>query len=292
MLLPYKVDVPMERTPWANWVIMAITVITSVAIFFQVEGWEGDEEGASTIIDYFVLQPENFRVPQLVGSLLTHLGFFHLAGNMLFLWVFGNAVNAKIGHWQYVLLYLGIGIFEGIIWVMIGPAMPVVGASGAIMGIVGAFLLLYPVNEISALFIFFPAARIVEFSSGWLILLYIIFDVYGAVFQRHAGVAYLAHVAGFAAGSGIIALLLWKKWLAPTRWERTLLQVFGWMPENAEQVAPVRDSFSAANTAVRSPKVAKGAGTAAAGTTAVGTAPPPAPVRRAKPRDEGPIPLD
>jgi membrane associated rhomboid family serine protease len=285
MFLPYKVDVPMQRWPWANWVIMAITLFMSIVFLFNLDAWEPAAAGepAGSFMDYLILQPQAFRVPQLVCNLFAHSGFFHLAGNMLFLWVFGNAVNAKIGHWQYVTLYLGIGIFESIAWLVLGPNKPVLGASGAIMGIVGAFLLLYPLNDISAVFIFFPAVRIVEFSAGWMIALYFVFDMYGMLFKGNAGIAYLAHVAGFLSGVGVIGFLLWKKWLVADHGERTLLQVMGWMPENPEQVVPIRNPYlSTPNTAAPSPPRQP----------ATKAAPPPTPPRRSKPRDEGPIPLE
>jgi membrane associated rhomboid family serine protease len=287
MFIPYKVDVPMARWPIANWVLMAVIILTSIGLFGAVDQYS-QEAGMTAFFDaplpaahgslaLFLLQPAHFHPFQLVGNLLTHAGWLHLLGNMLFLWVFGNAVNAKIGQWQYILFFFGIGIFEGLIWLIIGPNKPVLGASGAIMGVVGAFLLLYPLNNISCLFtlgLFFT--RTVEFSSGWLIALYAIFDIYGAIFQRHEGVAYLAHVAGFGAGAGLIFLALKKQWLAPAHGERSLLQVLGWMPDNPEDFAPIPDTYLKPASKNRP------------------AATPAQPPRRppTKPRDDSPIPLD
>ena len=286
MFLPYKVDVPMARWPWANWLIMLATIIISICLFGAVNeyqqsnfayAWLGmTPPPAEGILQYFLLQPANFHPAQLVGNLFTHAGWLHLAGNMLFLWVFGNAVNAKIGQWQYLLLYLGIGILESLTWVALGPRMPALGASGAIMGIMGAFLLLYPTNDISCVFSLGYFTRTVEFAAGWLIALYAILDFYGAVFQRHAGVGYFAHVIGFLLGAGTLVALLFYKWLEPVRGERTLLQILGRMPDNPDDVAPIRDSLL--------PKPNRPAQ----------LAPPSAAPRRssAKPRDNSPIPLD
>ena len=77
------------------------------------------------------------------------MGVLHLLGNLLFLFTFGNAVNAKLGHLPFLALYFGSGAFAGLAWLLLGSRVPVLGASGAIMGITGAFLVLYPLNEIS-----------------------------------------------------------------------------------------------------------------------------------------------
>jgi len=285
MFLPYKVDVPMARLPWANWGIILVTVVISVSLFPAVSDWHeqltaaamlGDPmPGADGTLASFILQPGQFRAVQLVGNLLTHDGWVHLLGNMLFLWVFGNAVNAKIGQLPYLLLYFGAGILEGLVWLVLGPHMPTLGASGAIMSVVGAFLLLYPLNDISCLLWILYFVRSVQFSAGWLIGLYAGLDLYGAVFSQHAGVAYLSHVTGFMIGAGAIGLMLWKHWLEPARGERTLLQVFGWMPEDPEAVAPVTEPYLSGYKRPVQP----------AGVQPVRRPPP-------KPRDESPIPLD
>ncbi len=140
--LPYLVDVPMHRWPIANWILILFTCIISIGMFPQVHRWE--RHAASHIqytmhnghlvetyvasgqhqrmIDYFLEQPGNFQISQLVGSLFLHAGWIHLLGNMFFLWLFGNAVNAKLGHWQFLALYFSAGIFAGIVYLIFWPA--------------------------------------------------------------------------------------------------------------------------------------------------------------------------
>src|ERR1035437_4732506 len=172
MFLPYKVDVPMARGPIANWILIALTCIITFAMFAPLDKWERSlnpnpglppqlvqelrnqgikisDDTYPPIVDAFLLQPKNFHLPQLVGNLFIHAGIFHLLGNMLFLFVFGNAINAKLGHLKYIALYLAVGIIDSAIWVLFGPNSPALGASGAIMGIIGAFLILYPHNDVS-----------------------------------------------------------------------------------------------------------------------------------------------
>jgi membrane associated rhomboid family serine protease len=240
MFFPYQVDVPMARWPIANWVLIGLTMIISLATLGAIE--TGDE----WFLEYLVLQPENFHPLQLIGCTFTHAGIFHLLGNMLFLWVFGNAVNAKLGNWQYVLFYLGAGVCAGLVWLAIGPGVPAVGASAAIMGVVGAMFILYPLNEISvAYFLSLFYRGVFQMSTGWLIAIYVVLDVYGAVFKREAGIGYLAHVAGWVAGAAVTAALLWWHWIEMDRGEKSILQAAGWMiceddHEPIRTIAPVK----------------------------------------------------
>jgi membrane associated rhomboid family serine protease len=251
MFVPYRVDVPMARVPWANLLLIVATIIISVLLFGPLDEWSHTlstvavaPAGAAQIapppapgvLRPFILQPQDFDPVQLVGHLFAHAGWAHLLGNMFFLWMFGNAVNAKIGHWQYLSLYLGVGILEGLICLAIGPRVPALGASGAIMGIVGAFLLLYPLNDICCWvgWQWFYGTEI-QFSSAWLIAAYVALDMWGAIFHSSDGIGYLAHVAGFFIGAGVTTVLLYRGVLEPARGERTLLQVLGLMPDNEEE---------------------------------------------------------
>ena len=146
-MIPLSADVPMQRIPWANWVLIAATVIVSLSVPYKRETIEyrnlipelGDEYRVRVIThtEYspLVLQPDNFEVYQLVTALFQHAGLLHLFGNMLFLFVFGNPINAKLGHLPFVLAYLGIGAIESAIWLVVGTREPCLGASAAIMGV-------------------------------------------------------------------------------------------------------------------------------------------------------------
>ena len=189
MFIPYKVDVAMERQPVANCVLIGLTILISLAMFKPLANWHEQRDAPSeelrqlltdagltlpdpepTIVDDFLLQPGHFRVSQLVGNLFIHAGWLHLLGNMLFLFVFGNAVNAKLGHATYLLVYLGSGAMESALCILVGPRVPCLGASGAIMGVVGAFLVLFPLNKVSiAWIIWIYYYGVVAFSAIWVI---------------------------------------------------------------------------------------------------------------------------
>src|SRR5208283_1119595 len=130
--------------------------------------------------------------------------------NMLFLWVFGNAVCAKLGNLAYPFIYFGLGAVAGLVSQLIHDR-PTIGASGAINGIVGMFLVWYLVNQITCWYgyLFFGGGDAGELtvSSFWLILMWLVFDLWGAI-RGGGNIAYSAHLAGFAAGFGLAIFLL------------------------------------------------------------------------------------
>ena len=185
-MIPYRADVPMERWPIANF-----TLIGSVLICFVLQFSMSDKT-----IEIMVLN--GFRVRGLFGHLFLHADIGHVLGNMLFLWVFGNAVCAKFNNVTYVPLYLLLGLGAGVSHLMV-DGNPAIGASGAVNGIVGSFFVLYPLNEISC-FAWFFGPRFFSVSSIWMILLWLGFDIWGAM-SGTGGIAYFAHIGGFLTGS-------------------------------------------------------------------------------------------
>ena len=241
MIVPYTVDVPMERYPYANWALIAVTIVISVAIFFAPQ---------PTTVSYLlppelremieekpawyalVLQRDGFSFMQLFTCAFVHGDWFHLLGNMLFLFCFGNAINAKLGHLSFLGLYLFFAMLTSLAWLGLGEGPAAVGASGAIMGTVGAFLVLFPRNNVYVLYVFWfgymVRAGSFAISSYWLILFYVAFDLYGfAAGGDDAGVAYSAHLAGAAAGVAVAATLLMTGVVRSTDTEQNLLQLLG-----------------------------------------------------------------
>ena len=142
-------------------------------------------------------------------SMFIHGGFMHFIANMLFLWVFGDNIEARLGHFKYLLFYLGAGIAAA--WTQVAvdqdSLTPLIGASGAISGLLGAYLLLYPYNR--------PA---LYFLGFWFVLQ--LFNGLGSLSPAvsGAGVAYMAHVGGFA--SGVLFMAGYKLLLREPIWPR------------------------------------------------------------------------
>ncbi len=244
MLIPYNVDVPMERWPIANWVLIGVTIIASMYLW-------GDED---RLISAAVWPGEGFSITQLFTYLFAHAGFLHLAGNMLFLFVFGNAVNAKLGHVLYLVLYAVTGVLAALAWLVTSDA-PMIGASGAIMGVVGAFLVFYPRNDISVWYWFgFIAAGTFSLSSYWMILMYVAFDIWGALRQGD-GVAYISHLVGAAAGFGGAALLLATGLVKPGDAEQTIFQAI--KGQESSRTRPPARRIAAGPSAFRPPPASR-----------------------------------
>jgi membrane associated rhomboid family serine protease len=234
-MIPLTLDVPMKRLPWANWGLILLTLVVSLAVPYAQGERFALFPGGSPTPKYspLVLQRGHFAVYQLVTSLFQHAGLIHLLGNLLFLFVFGNALNAKLGHLGFLAAYLGIGVLEGLVWLAIARGAAGLGASAAIMGLCGMFFVLYPFNGVRVLWdeewgIAWATRSWTAELPGWVVvLLYFAFDVWGAVFHRHAGVGYLSHVVGWLLGAALAVGLLLSGWLRPDRGEHTLLQWLG-----------------------------------------------------------------
>src|SRR5437016_12455781 len=122
MLLPYNVDVPMERRPIVNWFLIAATCIISVAV------WAEPAELAFSLV---LWRDDDFRPWQPFTCVFVHADWLHLFGNMLFLFVFGNAVNARFGHGWFFALYTVTGVLSSLAWLALGDGGLLLGASGA-----------------------------------------------------------------------------------------------------------------------------------------------------------------
>jgi membrane associated rhomboid family serine protease len=167
-------------------------------------------EGMACLVD---ADPINVLTP--LTSMFLHGGWAHLLGNGLFLWVFGNNVEDSMGRLRFIVFYLVCGLVAAAAQVVAAPASPVpmVGASGAISGVMGAYLVLYPHARVNMLFIIIIIVRIIAVPA-WLVLLYwFAIQALAALPQlagtQHAvegGVAVMAHVAGFVAGAALVKL--------------------------------------------------------------------------------------
>ncbi len=153
----------------------------------------------------------------LLTALFLHGGVLHLAGNMLFLFIFGPAVEMRFGHRHYLYFYLSAGIAAGLAMVFMDPTaqVPVIGASGAIAAVLGAYFVLYPRARILTVLPFFFIFEIVEIPALVYLLLWFGWQLFSAV-QSHAfqsmagGVAWWAHIGGFLFGLAAAPLLARK----------------------------------------------------------------------------------
>jgi membrane associated rhomboid family serine protease len=161
---------------------------------------QGDETACD--VDQGLGEPELYPDKQVwlavLSSMFLHAGWLHLAGNMLFLWVFGNNIEDHLGHVRYLLFYLAGGaIAAGAhVLVQVDSTVPVVGASGAVAGVMGAYLVWFPNARVKTL-IFFFLIVFVEIRAMWLLIAWFVLQFFTGA---DSGVAWVAHVGGFAFG--------------------------------------------------------------------------------------------
>ena len=139
----------------------------------------------------------------LLTSMFMHGGLLHIGGNLLFLWVFGDNVEHRIGHIPYLAFYLVAGVIASLAQVLVDPDsfIPTLGASGAISGVLGAYLVMFPTNRITVLFFLRAISVPAIVAIGlWAVLQFVNGFGAAAISEQTGGVAYMAHIGGFVAG--------------------------------------------------------------------------------------------
>lgn len=195
MLFPYKAILHVDMKPIANLVLIGFILINYLASIFY----------SQDTIYMFTLRVDNIVLGSIL-SVFMHANLFHLAGNMLYLFVFGNAVNCRLGNLLYTFTFFISGFLASIIHILI-DGQSAIGASGAISGIVGFFLVLFPWNKIKCLWVFIGFNGKVEIKSILLILSWLIFDIFFYLIGSE-GIAYIAHIAGTFVGFNLAVLFI------------------------------------------------------------------------------------
>jgi membrane associated rhomboid family serine protease len=200
MLIPLRTDSPLRSTPWVNWALIFI----NVAIFGVTAKWP-------QIADRYVLSPMHPHLLNYFTYQFLHASIPHVLFNMLFLYVFGNNVNDRMGNLGYLAFYLAGGVFSGIAYVFFEKSN-ILGASGAIAAVIGAYLVLLPRSHITIIYLIFFIG-VAEIPSIWLILGYFVLqDVAAQVFHNSINggdnVAHVAHLGGTLFGLTVCMFML------------------------------------------------------------------------------------
>jgi membrane associated rhomboid family serine protease len=211
MIIPLGTDSRLRHTPYTNWALIAINVIVFVVFqhLYRSGGhWALNMAEVNPLTtSQFDLPPVRPELYDFVTYAFMHAGWMHLLGNMLFLYIFGNNVNDKMGHIGYLAFYLAGGIFAGIAYVLLqSGSVPVVGASGAIAAVTGAYLVLFPRSNVSIFYFWFFIGRL-EIPSLWFILFFFAQDVIFN-FAGNSGVAHVAHIGGTIFGFTVSFVML------------------------------------------------------------------------------------
>ncbi len=200
-MIPIRTDYKMTQRPWVNYGLLAV----NIALYFA--GYNGVTQSGLHKINHLLLQSNAPELYQFISSVFLHASFMHLAGNMMFLWVFGNAINDKFGHVGYLAFYLAGGILAGVGYILLSGHAPVLGASGAIAAVTGAYLVLLPRSRVTVLALLFYVMMPFEISSLYFLAFQVIFN-FVMTAGDGGGVAYAAHSSGYVFGIAVAAGLL------------------------------------------------------------------------------------
>jgi membrane associated rhomboid family serine protease len=222
-MLPIRDHNPSGRTPLVTIALIAINILVFLGYFTQMS-----ENGINLFLYEWGVVPARVMAGEgyqtFVTSMFLHGGWMHLAGNMLFLWIFGDNLEEEMGHFGFLLFYLAGGIAAAGLQMAadLSSGIPMVGASGAIAGVMGGYLLLFPKARVDVLFIFVIIFRIFPIPA-WIVLgIWLGIQVFSGVSTPSdaGGVAYWAHVGGFVAGL-ILTLPVWMRRGAKGYWTET-----------------------------------------------------------------------
>ena len=222
-MFPIRDHNPSGCTPWITWALIAL----NVAVFLSYWPLFPDERALHLFFNDWAMIPARVtsrgEYTGLVTSMFLHGGLMHLAGNMLFLWIFGDNLEDRMGHVPFLGFYLASGLAAGLAQVMGAPGsvVPTVGASGAIAGVMGGYLLLFPRAQVDVLIIIIFFVRIITIPAALVLLLWFAIQVIAGLGSNPdmGGVAYWAHAGGFVAGA-ILTLPVFVRLGGPRFWAR------------------------------------------------------------------------
>jgi len=224
MLLPIRTSIRPRRTPYANYALIAAN-----ALIFLLEYQQNPNTGNLEFrpwVQHFMLAAVRPQLWQFVSYAFLHGGLMHIIGNMFFLYLFGNNVNDKLGNIGYMCFYLAGAVYSGIGHTLVSGA-DVLGASGAVAAVTGAYLVLFPQTLITVLYWFFLIGTIEVPALYFIVFKMIIID--NVIIRYTAYVAYDAHLAGYAFGvaamvamlaTGLITTSRFDLWAMIRQWNR------------------------------------------------------------------------
>jgi membrane associated rhomboid family serine protease len=194
-MIPLRTDSRLHATPWMNWGIIAVNIAA-----FMVQS------RFPRPMRWLELNPQDPTLLTFITYTLLHANIAHLASNMLFLYIFGNNVNDKMGGIGYLGFYLAGAVFSGVGYVATAT-QPVIGASGAVSAVTGAYIVLFPRANVTLLYFFFYIG-VIEIPSFWFIGFFFLKDLFLNFSGMPTGVAHMAHLSGTVFGFAVCFALL------------------------------------------------------------------------------------
>jgi hypothetical protein len=212
-MIPLRDEIPTRSTPIVNYLLIAANILVFVLMWLA-----GPYQEA--LVYQFAMIPANFTngidlhdAMTIFSSMFMHAGLAHIGGNMLYLWIFGDNVEDRLGHGRYLVFYLTGGVAASLLHLLTNPGsqIPTVGASGAIAAVLGAYLVLYPGSRIVTAIPLGRFMRVTLVPAIIVLGLWFVFQLFDGVAALGGadvgGVAVWAHVGGFVAGMAMAKLL-------------------------------------------------------------------------------------
>ena len=209
-MIPLRDVIPSRTTPY---ITVTIIVVNALVFVFELRLPLTDRV---RFIEVYGIVPASVGSLSLLTSMFLHGGWLHFLGNMLYLWIFGDNVEDRVGHGRFIVFYLTCGLAATLAQVVSNPTsvVPIVGASGAIAGVMGAYFVLFPRSRVLTLLPLFIFWELIEVPAilflGFWFLLQLLSGV-GSVGagQDLSGIAFWAHIAGFATGA--VAIFFFRR---------------------------------------------------------------------------------
>ena len=208
-----------KNKPFISWIILISCIL--IFIYQKNLGYHFEQK---IILSFGMIPSVLFNIKHLsndlaiipaymtlISSMFLHGGWMHLIGNMTYLYIFGDNIEDKLGKFKFLIFYISCGIFAGLCQALIdvNSEIPMIGASGAISGILGAYLILFPKKKIKVFFWFFIFIKIFRIPAMYVIGCWIFIQFFSLNNSEESNIAYLAHIGGFI--SGIILIFMFRK---------------------------------------------------------------------------------
>src|SRR3984885_1718738 len=207
-MIPLRSSEPHYSTPSVTLTLIA----ANVAVFLYELSLGMSSYALNRLILLHGIVPDRLHYSSILTSMFIHGGFLHIAGNMWFLWVFGRGVEDLLGHARYLFLYFACGLAAAFLYILLNSnsTVPTVGASGAIAGVMGAYLIKFPRAHIVTLVFIIIFITTVDIPAAFLLLYWFAIQFFSGVgtvgdsAASNGGVAWFAHVGGFLAGMALV----------------------------------------------------------------------------------------
>jgi membrane associated rhomboid family serine protease len=216
-MIPIRDINPTRRFPFVTIVIIALNTLVFLYEFLLPAKSLDVLLATWGLVPYRLMALNLSAILTIFTSMFLHGGVMHLVGNMLYLWIFGDNIEAAMGGFRFIVFYLLCGMGAALGQVLVEPAsrIPMVGASGAISGVLGAYLLLYPHAEVETLLLVGYFARLVRLPALVVLGLWIVLQLFSGFLSLGAaatGVAFFAHIGGFVTGIVLVGLFKRRRW--------------------------------------------------------------------------------